>query len=744
MASPFQQLAQEDYSNNPESGKKNPYLSPFEEYSNSPEVKAENEEGAGMTAARYATQIPQGWAATTVPGIAAGLWHAMAVGEAFDPEDLERIEEIAKREGVPFDKEKYLQEAQNAVDYVPSVSNIGRGVEKRTGIPLEPKTRGQKALRFATEATRLSPEGATLRPLDVALPKPVLGAGVEGAREILLELGVPEPIADIASFAILKQPSEGAAQFKVGSKTKPSGIPERRFEDIKQETKISPERLEIINKKVKHDFTNVLDKIIKDSPIGETANELANNPKYLQETRELFEEVQARADSLPGTYSTKLIHDEMDALARQNFKGAKKSEYDIEYENYINKAKKDYVLEEMTEGQTVQQYRKNNAELTEIYEPGSSAGKNRAKRDALLDENRALANVMERRNRDPEMVKAFKENNARWTKIKDTEAVDELITDIFSGPKISHKKIHDFFDKKGYDRIFKRALGDEGYNKFVQLMDDMLTTERPYKMLRVAEKKGYWDMSKNFMAYLVHPHLLTGKVAIEGVGKAYRGIMNAMLDKPKVGFSFMEAIQDLKKGNFTAAEEKIKFVKTTLEEPPKTQAKAPKGETIEVAPMAPEKTPEVLEAPKKRIEHKEPKSESPPPKKKPLPKKDAQKKFKEKLSEKSKKQIKDEAIKEANKADRPDISVKTAKNQKHYMLNKIEDVLSNPSAFKNQEKIIFDVPGDGEFKIHNNEKALLQFKAQLEKSWPDKKLRDTDIRRMTKMPKYKPIPRKKS
>jgi len=69
---------------------------------------------------------------------------------------------------------------------------------------------------------------------------------------------------------------------------------------------------------------------------------------------------------------------------------------------------------------------------------------------------------------------------------------------------------------------------------------------------------------------------------------------------------------------------------------------------------------------------------------------------------------------------RQDISPAGLKQQKQYLLNEIENALTTPSQ---ESQVTFDVPGDGEFTINNNEVALTKFKEAVEKNWPDKPLR---------------------
>lgn len=174
---------------------------------------------------------------------------------------------------------------------------------------------------------------------------------------------------------------------------------------------------------------------------------------------------------------------------------------------------------------------------------------------------------------NPELSSVFKEGNSRWTKIMDAEAVDDFVNTMFEG-KLNFKKMHDFFDKSGYDFTFKRALGEKGYKDFEVLMKDMLTSEAPYKMLKIAKEKGWQDLFQTGLGYVLHPKIGQVKAGIDATKYVYRGLLNSMLDKPQIGMNFKKAVMDLKKGDFKAADKEFKAlhgqIETVSNEAPKT------------------------------------------------------------------------------------------------------------------------------------------------------------------------------
>lgn len=514
------------------------------------------QEGFWKSVGRTALQIPQGIAEATPYGIGSGLFQLLGQGESLDPEEIERIREISEREGIPFNEESYREAAQEALGTVPTVSNIARTIENKTGIPLEAKTGAQKALRLGSTAGKFQ-SGTVGQKATAAIAAPVVSESSQA-------LGVPEPFADILGLGLGTVAGRKAPQIDIGKSRKSSGLPERQFENARESKAIPEKKLEQINEKLESDFKNISDKIIKESPIGQTAENLKNDPTYKQQSRELLDQAQVVANSMPEPLFTSALKKEMANIGKKNIKGVSLNEYDKSYLKFMKEAIEDILPEKTTYGDLVEQYRKNNRALSEYFEPGSSKALNRAKKDAILDQNRAIANIFEKSN--PELSEIFKEGNSRWTKIMDTEAVDDFITEMFSG-KVNYKKMHDFFDKNGYDKIFKRALGEEGYKSFEQLMKDMLTSEAPYKMLKVAKEKGYGDIVKTLMAYHVSPEFGYAKAAIDASKYAYKYLMNSILDKPKLAITWKKAIDEVKKGHFAKAEKSLYSIDEEMKKP---------------------------------------------------------------------------------------------------------------------------------------------------------------------------------
>ena len=178
-----------------------------------------------------------------------------------------------------------MEAAHKALGIVPTVSNIASKIEEKTGLPLEPKTKTQKSLRLGSMAAKFQPGSMS--------QKATAGVVAPTVSQVSQAAGLPEPFADILGLGVgagagAKTP---AVDVKFG-KNKPSGLPERGFEKINQPTDVPAKKIQQINDKLQKDFQTVSNEIIKDSPIGETAENLKNDPRFKRESKELSDQAQ--------------------------------------------------------------------------------------------------------------------------------------------------------------------------------------------------------------------------------------------------------------------------------------------------------------------------------------------------------------------------------------------------------------------------------------------------------------------
>lgn len=497
---------------------------------------------------RTALQIPQGIAEGTAPGIAAGLFQLLALGESdLSPEEFHKLRELAEQEGGQFDEESYEQARQQMLGMIPTVSNIGREIEERTSLPLEPKEGYQKLLRLGSLASKAVPGSMVQKGVaGVVAPATSFGLQEAGLHEVFAE-----PIAlAAAGTAGIKAP-KAEVSF---AKKKPSGLTERRFEKLQKPTEISEKKLTKLNEKVEGDFRDISEDILSNSPVGETYSELKNNPSFKQVAREGFQKVQDISESIPEKIPTKDIKKALaDRVKKKEGTGFLASEYEKEHQGFVNQFIKETKDRDISASDLVKQFRKNNKAFSEINEPGKSYAYNQAKRDALREYNLAIEDVMKDKFQHSELPRIFESVNSDWTKIMDAEVIDGFVNDMFDG-KINFKKGHDFFEKNGYAVPFKRALGEKGYNDFKTLLGDLMSTEKAHSMMKVAKQKGFSELAEAGLGYVIHPHLGKARLAYGLTKGVLKSLYQTLLDKPQLAIKWDKGVKAFKKGDFATAE----------------------------------------------------------------------------------------------------------------------------------------------------------------------------------------------
>lgn len=644
-------------------------------------------EGVIKSTIRKALQVPLGYLKRyTWP---ADVGQMMGAFGGFDEEDIDLIQAAHLRAGKPFDREDFNKQIQNSLSLYPTQGNIERGLEEYTGLPLTPQDRMEKFLRLGSEVASVVGNGYTLRPFNTGLPAPILGMGVAGGSQALQSLGVNETISDILATGLIKTPTEGASRFTMGAREKPSGLIERRYESTSKPKYISENRKLAIEHKVEQDFKKVSDKIIETSPVKETNTKLSSDKSFKENVGKQFEIVSKQAENLPQTFPAKEIKTKLANRGKQVMtKGISPSEYQKQYNKELNGFVNQIKHKDITTKQLVEQYRVNNNQLTEYFEPGRSKAYNRGKKDAILDYNQSIAEIIENKFPDTEFSKLFKETNKTWTEINDIEFINEFIDDIFD-KGIKHDKLKQLKDPNTKIK-FKRALGKKGFKHFEQLSDDFMSTKQAYQYLRKAEKFGMREFSKLAMSFMIHPYIAAARMGY----KVVKPMWQSLLDKPRLAVQWHEGIQAVKSGDFAKAESKFTKVQTELQTPNAIKKTKPiKSKPTLNAKVIPIK-PKQLTYPKEFTKIQDIKPQKLPS-----------------IPSKPKQVIKDNVEAMA----RQDITRKGLKEQKDYFLSALEKALKNPPSGNH---FIVKIPGDGTFKIVNNPKAIETAIKKVKTKWP--------------------------
>ena len=525
---------------------------------------ATEKEGLLKTGTRYAVQPILGAAEVTAPGIIAGAWQALGAGEGLaemqdweygnkEAELRKKFPQAPWKEEPVFDKEKYMEALNVASSTVPTVSNIASFLEKNTGLPLEARTKLQERLRLAGSAGKIRP-GGIAKKATAAVIAPTVS---EGLRQV----GVPGAIADITSLGI----STGVPLPKAEKVVKPSGMPTRWYENLKKDTKLSPAQYENVKEAVEKDVKSLTNNLIKSE--SKTARAMEAFPDFNEKLDKGFERVSELSENIKGNvrnYDVKKAY--RNKINSRESKGISPDEFERAYLKESRKLYKsipDY--ENASVKQLVDQFRKNNKSFGELYEPGQSGALNRAKREALLDYNRAIGDIFENKYPDSEFNKLFKFTNKRYMERMDIESIDGFFDKIFD-EKINYKQARKFFDNNKLKKSFERTLGKDGLNDMRGIMNDFMSTEKSMKLLKKAEAAGFKVAVGYAKKWALSPVWAKG-AALKDLAI---GTRNSLLGNKKFRVTWKSALDDFKVGNFAKAEKefmKLEAMEKSLKNP---------------------------------------------------------------------------------------------------------------------------------------------------------------------------------
>lgn len=531
MVSPFQTRSTEI-----KEKQRRPEGSPFQQRATEQDIP---QEPWYKSLARTLYQIPSGLAqASTYP---MDIFNILATGGALDEEGIQELERAAERQGIPFNRDEYINAVMQQSQYIPTQSNIERIVEEKTGLPLTPKTGLQKGVKFASTGAGFTPGSLS--------QKVVGGATAEGLKEGLIYAGVPEPVAELVALPGGTMAGAKSPSITTSTVSKPSGLTTRQFESIKTPTKVPEAKISKINEKVETEFKGIADKIFEKSPIYDVQSAIKEGPLYKDSVVKEFEKVQELADSLPETITSRDITDKLTKnVSPKRTKGFMDSESDKAYKNVLQSLIEESPKEDIpiTPGKLVEQYRKNNEELGKLFEPGQSKAYNAGKAEAYLDYNKAIAETIENEYPNSEFSKLFKESNKKWSQIKDAEAISEYMDKVFEGGKINFKQATKAFDDKRLSYSLERSLGKEGYRDFKQLVNDMVSIKYPLSKLKGLPAKSTEEYAKSFLPFLISKSYGATKLAFKTITEGRQKLWEFMLDKPKYRIQWKNGIKSLK------------------------------------------------------------------------------------------------------------------------------------------------------------------------------------------------------
>lgn len=525
-------------------------------------VEPQKPESIAKSAGRLAAQPVIGAADITGPGILTNAWNLLGSAEALDElRSWKEGREAELRQKFPtapwpeepvFDEQKYLEALQNASKLVPTPSNIASFLEEQTGLPLEAKTKLQRYLRTAGSAAKMV-SGAPLVRAQAGVIAPAAQAGLEAA-------GVPEALAEplaLGTAAVTPKVSS------VEAITKPSGMPERRFEALKSKRVVTPEQAKSVREAVTQDVKDATERLLTKK--SQVRRAMTEDPiGFVEDLDKDFEAVQNLVEDLPV--------EEVDAgtllqsIRRQkqlkDSRGITRSEAEKSYDRQMKSVVKELgKAEEVSPTTLLEQFRKNNKELRKFYQPGASQGANEGVKDALLDYNRAIADVFESKFPESEFNKLFKASNETFSEVSRLKAIDEFMDKVFQDGKINFTEVEKLPKRESLKRDLIKTIGKDGYRDFVQIMKELKSTQRAMKLLSESASPSISDFFKEALKFITYKPWGLVSAGIKGVNF----VRNSLLANKKYRVELGSTLKDLKRGRFAAAQQGIKSLEAMQE-----------------------------------------------------------------------------------------------------------------------------------------------------------------------------------
>lgn len=522
--------------------------------------------------------ITPGRAAISAPGNLLSLINRGAgyVADKLGPaaqQALGKLRDILPTQGglLPYIINKYLPEdiKQTTVGGYPTKQTVNE-LGKELGVNLEPQTPyGRVAERIIDPVVSSLVLGTPL----AAAPAIALGGGT---GQVLREVGAPEAVATLADLVISMNPY-AMAKDVITRRTSSSGMPLRRFRNNKQSKAVSAKTKDIITKNVEMDFKETANSILNKS---KNYTEIKTNPSFAEELDQGFAKLETLVAKIPDTVSTRDIQTAFNKrISEGNFKGYADSEFERALKSNVTRVNKSFQVKEIkpktqlldAQGNPipvpknfvgrdlpldtiVEQYRKNNWQLKQYFEPGKSGAYNLAKKTVLLEENRAITDVLKKKFPNSEFIEVFEQTNKNHQRLMQFEYVEEKIGGLFGENKINFTDAKKLLNNAPFQRNLKGLVGEGVQQQFNGLLRDFISIKDPYNLLRVAQNSGLAvELVKYAAPYLLGKEVGIAATALKVGGIGVKTVREKMLQNPEIIFNWREGIKNFKAGNYPVA-----------------------------------------------------------------------------------------------------------------------------------------------------------------------------------------------
>ncbi len=485
--------------------------------------------------------------------------------------NIDEIEEISRKAGKPFDRDKYIKTVMEQGDYIPTQSFFEGLIEDASGVSLKPKTETGKFLNKASTIASLTKGGG--------LSKLAAGTAAGASKQALTGLGVNETTADIASDviggstqALKKVPRvftpEAEKLRKLADKF---GLPFHEFMTKPAggiiTPKVSKARETAIMKELNITSEQAAKQILEGKlPISELRKQGVNLEELQQEA---YSNARQLAKSKPQNIDPTMIIEDIDNeikrlkdIAPSPGQGTQEAINILEREKSIYKKslpkKENTVVKEgakpppepipISSEQLINQHVEYNSNVKGIYKKPELAGKEEDIRNTYAFLNSTIRKTLEKQG-GADVAKAFGEANKLFNQNAILKRSEALIDKAFVNGEYSPKKLKQVLNSK-QGLILRKDIGSDGVKDLIDIADYGEKAVNHTSQLLKSPKYAHDAISWGTLA----PFILGATTGMKGalyLGKPIaERVKGYLLTRPASREAYSGIIKNAAKGSF--------------------------------------------------------------------------------------------------------------------------------------------------------------------------------------------------
>jgi hypothetical protein len=391
------------------------------------------------------------------------------IGEALS--DIDELEEISKREGVKFDRDKYIKTVLYASEFIPTQELAEDIISKQSGINLNPKSKTGKALnQLFTISAMTRGKGLTK-----ALIAGISGAGLThglneaGANELVSRLA-----GDVASglVSISKTPRQLSPQAqRLQAIAQQHGLPfleNMVQEEISTAPKITAGRAAALERQLGMDSQQAINEIVERNIPLSRLRAQGVNLDTLEQTA--YDTAINLARQNPQVMKVNQIISEIDSeIARIRGLAPSPSHGQRAAINVLEQERSSLLNSQPTVEQMVKQTQNYNSNVRGIYKKPEFTAAEEDVRNAYGFLNGAINRAIDSQASIP-VANAFKKARIIYSQNTNLKRIEKLLIQPFKDGNYSPRKLKKILNSR-QGNILRRDIGSQGIQEITDIAE---------------------------------------------------------------------------------------------------------------------------------------------------------------------------------------------------------------------------------------------------------------------------------